>query len=278
MTCSKHGILCLWKRQSQYNLLCKIDISTENKMNIQLWVTSLFGSARQNVAICGHNVSAIHCVRVLSILWPRFLEGALHSCYSSHTSCSGTTLLLLFSRACLSLQDPRVPGWDVNWVGMRGMQIRVREGRECHKLNKEIEESGAWLAWPLNHDHSSISRGQRGLCSFVINAYCPCVDKSLKMTHQQQHSDLSLCPLHRSWLLGLVGHNVFSRFVSHLFWSHSCGKWRLRVTHLQVRDEQIAWSTSLSWICCPALLWGETRTIAKKKIRNLIYLMLQDHR
>lgn len=225
------------KCQSQYNLLCKIDISTENEMNIQLRVTSLFGSARQNVAICGHNVPSIHYVKVLSILWPWFLESTLHSCCSSHTRhAQAQHCCFCLDGRALVCRPPECQA--ETWTGWACVECRSgweRAGSVTNWIRRL--RSGAWLAWPLNHDHSSISRGQRGLCSFVINAHCPCVDKPLKMTHQQQHSDLNLCPVHRCGLLGLMGHNVFSRFVSHLFWSHSCVKWRPRAT--QVRDWQL---------------------------------------
>lgn len=186
---------------------------------------SLFGSASQDVAICGHNASST-TVRVSSVslrtVTPIHGRRTRVVLLIPHSSCSSTTLLLLLSRVRLCLQAPRVPGWDPDWVGMCGMQIRVRGGRECHKVNEEIEQSGTWLAWPSAHrDPGSIFRRAEGLCSFVINAHCPWVDKPTNSS-----SDLSLCTDMDGWVLCVLSH-----FVS-LFWStHSCGKWHLRATH-----------------------------------------------
>lgn len=117
---------------------------------------------------------------------------------------SGTTLLLLLSRERLWLQAPRVLGWDPEWVGMRGMQVRVRGGRECHKLNEEIE-SEEWLTWTsAHHDHSSILRRAEGL--MLLRHQHPLVKK----TRQQQHSsDLSLCTLRRCGPVGHIGHILY---------------------------------------------------------------------
>lgn len=150
---------------SQYNLLCRTsaDISIEKEMNNQTKADSLFGPAGRDVAICGHNSPSV-TVRVSSV--------SLHTVtpiHARHTAfrAAHPTLVMHPARHCCfcwagrrpCLQRPRVPGWDPDRVGMRGMQIRVRGGRECHKLNEEIEESGAWLAWPLaRHGHSSIFR------------------------------------------------------------------------------------------------------------------------
>lgn len=181
------------------------DISMENEMNIQPWVTvylALLARTQQYVVITPRPVQYMQALVSLRTVAP-IPGGRTGFVLIPHSSRSGTTLLLLLSRVRLCLQAHRVPGWDPDWVGMRGMQIRVRGGRECRKLNEEIEESGAWLPQPLAHlDRSSISEGRGASAPSSSTPTAQVWTNQSRRTHQQQHSELS--PQQR-WICGSCG-------------------------------------------------------------------------
>lgn len=194
---------------------------------------SLFGSTSQDVAICGHNASSI-TVHASSCLSRRTVAPIPGGCNGfvpliPHSSCSGTTLLLLLSGARLGLQAPRVPGWDPDWVGMRGMQIGVRGGRERHKVNEEIE-SRAWLAFgpPRSQQHLKRAEGLLLLRHRHPLAMCGQIN-------QDDPTNSSTVSSAHCTDVDSYGTYCISTFCEYLFWStHSCGNWHPRATHLQL--------------------------------------------
>ncbi len=158
---------------------------------------SLFGSARQDVAICGHNTSSITvCVSSVSLHTVTPIHGR-HTRFVlliPHPSCSGMTQWLLLGKAGLCLQAPGVPGcvecrsgWEgagsvTNWMGRLRRAGRSQTGLQPTTIT------------------AASKGGQRGSCSFVINTHRPCVNISLELTHRQQHGDLSLCTIVDSWV------------------------------------------------------------------------------
>lgn len=131
-------------------------------MDVQPQVTSLFSSACQDVAMCGHNASPITlCELFIHTVAPIPGGHTEFMLLIPHSSRSGTTLLLLFGRACLCLHAPRVTGREQDWVGTHGMQMKTGDsGQGVSKIEWGDWGVQAWLAWPLAHqDHSSISVG-----------------------------------------------------------------------------------------------------------------------
>lgn len=178
---------------------------------------SLFGSAGQDVAICGHNASSItvHASSCLS------LALSLHrgpDSWRAHWIRAAHPTLVILGHDTAAFVEWGAP------LPTGTQSARLRPGLGGHAWNADQGERGQgvwqteWGDWgergmtglafgpPRSQQHL---RGQRGFCSFVIDTHGPCVDKSIETTHQQQHSELS--PLRWCWL---VGYTVFPHFVS----------------------------------------------------------------
>lgn len=211
-------------------------ISIENEMNIQPQGISLFGSIHQDEAICGHNASTITvpvslCALSLSLHThtvapiPERHSGFVQLIPQS--SCSSTTLLLLLSRACLGLQAPGVPGWDLDWVGMRGMRIRV--------WREVWEGAGSVSGWMRRL--KSAEHDWPGLCPTRITAASQGADGL--MLHRHRRPLLVRGPISQDdplraaqWPQPLSTALTWTLCV-HFSWStHSCGTWHLRAVCL----------------------------------------------
>lgn len=133
--CTLHFMHDKLSLSTQYLTQGSTDISIESEMNIQTPVTSLFGCACQDVAMCGQKTSLI-TVCELSVHSVALIPGG-HTGFmllNPHSSRSDMTLRLLLNEACLCLHAPRVTGQELYWVGMDGMQMKTGcKGQRVYK-------------------------------------------------------------------------------------------------------------------------------------------------